>query len=46
MEDTVLFGCEVLAKGGMPPVLTFVEFAKVSGFFLRDSTALLNYILE
>jgi hypothetical protein len=46
MEDTVLMDCEGLARGGIPPVLTFVEFAKVSGFFLRDSTALLNYILE
>lgn len=45
MEDTVLFDCE-FAKGGIPPVFAFVEFAKVSGFFLRDSTALLNYILE
>ena len=34
----MLFDCE-LAKGGIPILFTFVVFAKVSGFFLRDSTA-------
>jgi hypothetical protein len=38
MEDTVLFYTE-LAKGGIPILFTFVVFAKVSGFFLRYSTA-------